>query len=418
LALDAAAMAPLCVLLPLASGALLAWVRLGRAGVAWVSNLAVLAAFAAAVSLLGVQANLVYGTWTAVGSLRVPLGILVDPLSVTFALIITGVGFLIHLYSVGYMAEDRDFARYFSGLNFFVASMLLLVLADSFPLLLVGWAGVGLASYLLIGFWYDRPLAVVAARKAFLINIVGDVAILVAILIMAAGYGRVDYAGVLGAGPLPGGLGVAIALLLLTGACAKSAQLPLHTWLPDAMEGPTPVSALIHAATMVTAGAYLLVRAHALFVPAAQVAAVVGGASCLVAATLAVCQYDFKRLLAFSTMSQVGYMFLGAAVGAAGAAVSHVVTHAFFKALLFLCAGAVMHALGGDEKDLRNMGGLARRMPLTNWTFLASALAIAGFPGLSGFWSKDAVLEALLATGHPWLWVVGVLATPTATPAR
>ena len=337
-------------------------------------------------------------------------GLLLDPLSLIWALIITGVGFLIHLYSIGYMSGDRAFARFFAYMNFFVFAMLTLVLSDNFVGLLVGWGLVGLASYFLIGFWFERPTAVAAARKAFVINVVGDVAMLFAIFIIFAAVGSVSYGDVFAN---PGALGSSLLLAcicLFIGAAAKSAQLPLHTWLPDAMEGPTPVSALIHAATMVTAGVYLVARCWPLWnaSPDAQtIAGTVGGLTALVGALLGSAQWDIKRILAYSTMSQIGYMIMGVGVGAYEGGVAHFFTHAFFKAQLFLAAGLVIHALA-NEQDVRLMGGLRRRMPLAFWAMTVGVLAICGIPGLSGFFSKDAVIFGALEHGHPWLYAIGI----------
>jgi NADH-quinone oxidoreductase subunit L len=396
----------LAVAVPAASALLLASWRMPRGAVVGVGNAAVALAFVLVLAMAaGPRGELPLGLWLGAG-VQVPLGFESDVLSRTFALVTTGVGLLIHAYSGAYMAHDRDLSRYFSGLNLFVAAMLLLVLADGPVLLLIGWAGVGLASYLLIGFWYERAAAVAAARKAFLINTAGDVALMLAIALMVTGTGQTAYAGIF-AGHVPA---TAVAWLLFFAAAAKSAQIPLHTWLPDAMEGPTPVSALIHAATMVTAGVYLLLRFHPVLAAAPAAAegiAVLGGAGCLLAALMATAQRDIKRVLAFSTMSQVGYMFMGAAAGAG--ALSHVVTHAFFKALLFMGAGVVMHALGGEERDLYRMGGLRERLPATSAAMGVAALAMAGFPLMSGYFSKDAILASLWANGHPWLWAVGVV---------
>jgi NADH-quinone oxidoreductase subunit L len=363
-------------------------------------------------------------TWVVSGGLQIDFGLVVDHLSVIMMLIVTGVGFLIHVYSVGYMEDDAGFARFFSFMNLFIFMMSLLVLSDSFLFLLVGWAGVGLASFLLIGFWYTRPSAVAAAQKAFVINVIGDVGLMLAIFLLVGKFNTLNYAATI----LPGatlhfavgdGMTTAIALLLIVAAAAKSAQLPLHIWLPDAMEGPTPVSALIHAATMVTAGVYLVARCHVLFAAAPMALAVVGimgAASALYAATVALFQYDIKRVLAYSTMSQLGYMFMAESVGADSAAIFHLTTHAFFKALLFMAAGGVIHALGG-EQDLRRMGGLRKQLPITFGAFVIGGLALSGIPPLAGFWSKDGILSAILtqatATGaSPWyfaLWAVGVV---------
>ena len=375
-------------------------------------------------------------TWLTAGKLAINVGVLSDPLSVIMLLIVTGVGFLIHVYSVGYMADDEGYWRFFAFLNLFVFAMALLVSADNFLFLLVGWAGVGLASYLLIGFWYTRPAAVAAARKAFVVNVIGDFGLTIAIFILIQHFGTVAYGSILshsyvsnacvGAGSCPHLPGVYIdphlvtvlALLLFVAAAAKSAQLPLHVWLPDAMEGPTPVSALIHAATMVTAGVYLVARTAVIFraaPDALMVVGVIGGVTALFAATIACVQTDIKRVLAYSTMSQLGYMFLGEAAGNFSASIFHLTTHAYFKALLFMCAGAVIHALSG-EQDMRKMGGLKSRMPITFWTFVVGGLALTAIFPFAGFWSKDAILGSVLlrATGsgsYGWyvLYAIGLL---------
>jgi len=338
---------------------------------------------------------------------------LVDPLSIVWMLIITGVGFLIHLYSVGYMAPDKNYRTFFAYMNLFVVAMLLVVMADNFLWLLVGWAGVGLASYLLIGFYYDRRSAVLAARKALIMNVIGDVGIMIAIFLMYAHFGSVAYQDVFSSLSRASVSSLNwIGVFLLVGAVAKSAQLPLQTWLPDAMEGPTPVSALIHAATMVTAGVYLVARAHPIYdhAPiAAGITAAIGGLTALFAATIGTVQYDIKRVLAYSTMSQIGYMMLAVGIGAYAAGAFHFVTHAFFKALLFMAAGIVIHNLSG-EQDIRKMGGLAKRMPFAYWTFLAGTLAIAGIFPFAGFFSKDAVLDQALKLHHPWLQAAGTIA--------
>ncbi|MFN2466180.1 MAG: NADH-quinone oxidoreductase subunit L [Candidatus Dormibacteria bacterium] len=350
-----------------------------------------------------------------------------DPLAAVMTLVVTGVGFLIHAYAAGYMDEenDTDYARFFAHMNLFVFSMLVLVLARNFILLTVGWAMVGLSSYLLIGFYHQRPAAVLAARKAFVMNVVGDVGIVIASLVAFHALGNLSFDALFAAGPLCGGAGShvcnasdhlthseveLVGFFLLVGAVAKSAQVPLHTWLPDAMEGPTPVSALIHAATMVTAGVYLIARFQPLYAnapAAANTAAVLGAVTALMAAALACVQSDIKRVLAYSTMSQVGYMFFAVAIGAEVAGVFHLVTHAFFKALLFLAAGNVIHALGG-EQDMRRMGGLWPAMPVTRWLFLIGTFALAGVVPLSGFFSKDEIISAGLAHGplHPFLGLV------------
>lgn len=336
--------------------------------------------------------------WTVAGSWTVRFGFLADRLSAFMACIVTGVGFLIHLYSVGYMTGEKDFKRFFAYLNLFVFAMLLLVSADNYVLLMVGWAGVGLSSFLLIGFYTERPSAVAAARKAFVVNTIGDVGLMLGTFVIFANTNSVDYANVFSS---PNLINVTnstwvnwAALLLFIGCAAKSAQIPLQNWLPDAMEGPTPVSALIHAATMVTAGVYLVVRSGEIFGRSDLMLAVIpiiGALTAIYAATCALAQTDLKRVLAYSTVSQLGYMFMAAGVGAYQSALFHLLTHAFFKALLFLSAGAVIHGLGG-EQDMRRMGGLGRKMPLARWTFLIGALAISGIPPFAGFFSKESIL--------------------------
>ncbi|GHE10988.1 NADH-quinone oxidoreductase subunit L [Klenkia taihuensis] len=354
-------------------------------------------------------------TFVSTGQLDVSAGLLVDPLSMTFALLITGVGALIHVYSVGYMAHDPGRRRFFAYLNLFVAAMLLLVLGNSFVALYVGWEGVGLASYLLIAFWYTRPAAATAAKKAFVMNRVGDVGLALAIFLMFTQLGTTSYEGVLGsAGLLAGGTVTAIGLLLLLGACGKSGQFPLQAWLPDAMEGPTPVSALIHAATMVTAGVYLIARSAPLFdaAPAAQTVVVVIGAVTIMIGAVAGCAYDdIKKVLAWSTVSQIGYMFLAVGLGPVGyaAGIAHLLTHGFFKAGLFLGAGSVMHGMG-DRTDMRRFGGLATTMKTTFVTFGLGYLALIGFPFLSGYWTKDAIIEAAFDRGGASGWVLGGVA--------
>ena len=352
-------------------------------------------------------------TWfdfISVDKLHVPFAFQIDQLSALFLLIITGVGFLIHLYSTSYMHEEAapHFARYFSYLNLFVFSMLLLVMGANFVILFIGWEGVGLCSYLLIGYWFKNVEFGYAARKAFIMNRIGDVGFLIAIFLMFTRLGSVGFTEVFGrATVLSTGAATAITLLLFVGATGKSAQIPLYTWLPDAMAGPTPVSALIHAATMVTAGIYMIARSHVLYdlAPVSQtVVAVIGVATALWAATIALKQNDIKKVLAYSTVSQLGYMFLGLGVGAYTGAVFHVMTHAFFKALLFLGAGSVIHAMGG-EQDMRKMGGLSRRLPMTHITFLIGCIAIAGIPPFSGFFSKDEILSAAYSKSPIYYWV-------------
>ncbi len=348
----------------------------------------------------------------SVGSLHIPFAFQVDQLSALFLLIITGVGFLIHLYSTAYMHDEvpHHFARYFSYLNLFVFSMLLLVLGANYIILFIGWEGVGLCSYLLIGYWFKHVDYGYAARKAFIMNRIGDLGFLIAIFLMINKYGSVDFADIFGkASGSTTGVVTAITLLLFVGATGKSAQIPLYTWLPDAMAGPTPVSALIHAATMVTAGVYMIARSHVLYdlAPVTQtVVAVIGCATALLAATIALKQNDIKKVLAYSTVSQLGYMFLGLGIGSYGGAVFHVMTHAFFKALLFLGAGSVIHAMGG-EQDMRKMGGLRKFLPSTHLTFLLGCIAIAGIPPFSGFFSKDEILAAAYAK-NPIYYVFGV----------
>ncbi|MGY1712925.1 NADH-quinone oxidoreductase subunit L [Geodermatophilus sp. SYSU D01106] len=354
-------------------------------------------------------------TFVSAGSLDVEAGLLVDPLSATFMLLITGVGALIHVYSIGYMAHDPRRRRFFAYLNLFVAAMLLLVLGDNYVALYVGWEGVGLASYLLIAFWHDRPAAATAAKKAFVMNRVGDVGLAIAIFVMFAQLGTVSYEGVFGGvGALAGGTLTALGLLLLLGACGKSGQVPLQAWLPDAMEGPTPVSALIHAATMVTAGVYLIARSAPIYdlTPTARAVVLAVGAVTLLYGAIVGCAYDdIKKVLAYSTVSQIGYMFLAVGLGPVGyaAAIAHLLTHGFFKAGLFLGAGSVMHAMG-DQVDMRRFGGLARKLPVTFVTFGLGYLALIGFPFLSGYWTKDAIIEAALDRGDWAGWLLGGVA--------
>ncbi len=401
-------------LLPLA-GAIAAWTfgpQLGRAAGALCSAI-VLASFVATCTLFGDATapsamHLTFVTWLP----GFTFGLLLDPLSLLWALIITGVGGLIHVYSIGYMWSDRAVARFFAYLNFFVFAMLTLVLSDNVVGLLVGWGLVGLASYFLIGFWFYKPSAVAAAKKAFVINVFGDVGIMFAVFALFAATGSIAFSDIFAkAGTFSPGLLVTICIALFIGAAAKSAQVPLHTWLPDAMEGPTPVSALIHAATMVTAGVYLVARFAPLYSlsPAVQEGVgVVGAITMVLGAILGCAQWDIKRILAYSTMSQIGYMIMGVGVGAYQAGVLHFFTHAFFKAQLFLTAGLIIHALH-DEQDVRKMGGLRERMPLAFWAMLTGTLAIIGFPFFSGFYSKDAVIYGTLEHGHPILYFAGML---------
>jgi NADH-quinone oxidoreductase subunit L len=353
-------------------------------------------------------------TFIAVDSFHVDFAFLVDPLSVWMMLIVTGVGFLIHVYSIGYMHGDAGFWRFFAYLNLFIFSMLLLVMGDNLVMLFFGWEGVGLCSYLLIGFWYDNRAYGKAARKAFIMNRIGDLGLLLGLFLIFAIFDSFAYADIFARLPvlrLDPAVLTAIGLLLFVGAIGKSAQIPLFTWLPDAMAGPTPVSALIHAATMVTAGIYLVARCHPLYslAPTAlEVMAFVGLLTSLVAGLIALRQNDIKKVLAYSTVSQLGLMFLALGMGAYAAAMFHVTTHAFFKALLFLGAGSVIHALGG-EQDIRRMGGLRKALPLTYWTFLLATLAISGVPLLSGFFSKDEILANVFAgAGSAW-WAMAAL---------
>jgi NADH-quinone oxidoreductase subunit L len=352
-------------------------------------------------------------TWIQAGSFRVDFRMLADPLSSTMILFVTGVGALIHLYAIGYMHGDPRFSRFFAYLNLFAASMLVLVLGSSFLVTFLGWEGVGLCSYLLISFWFERDSAAVAGKKAFVTNRVGDFGFMIAMFLIFSKIGSLDYLVTnRGAEQLSQTTVTAIALLLFVGAMGKSAQIPLHIWLPDAMEGPTPVSALIHAATMVTAGVFLVVRAHVFFDlsdNAGMIVAWVGAATALFAATVAIVQNDIKRVLAYSTISQLGYMFLAAGVGAYSAAIFHMIMHAFFKALLFLAAGSVIHGLH-DEQDMRRMGALRKFMPVTAITFIVGWLAIAGIIPFSGFWSKDSILAKAWIHGDYGLWVVGSIA--------
>jgi NADH-quinone oxidoreductase subunit L len=349
-------------------------------------------------------------TWVVAGSFETAVTAQVDQLSAVMLLVVTGVGFLIHVYSIGYMHGDPGYARFFTYLNMFVFSMVMLVLAGNFLVLYVFWEAVGLCSYLLIGFWYEKKAAADAGKKAFIVNRVGDFGFGLGIMLVWVTFGTLNYAEVFAKADTTVATGtyLAIALLLFMGACGKSAQLPLFTWLPDAMEGPTPVSALIHAATMVTAGVYMVARCHKLFEMAPlslEIVAWVGGLTAVFAATIGLVQTDIKRVLAYSTISQLGYMFVGVGVGAYAAGIFHLVTHAFFKALLFLGAGSVIHGLGG-EQDLRKMGGLAPRMMTTTVTFLIGAFGLAGVPPLAGFFSKDEILASAFHEHRYLLWAL------------
>lgn len=412
----------LLVAAPLVGAALLlcGGKRLDRTG-HWIGTLLAVASFVVGVVLFadmlgkGAEDRALHQhlfSWIPVGGFRADVAFQLDQLSMTFVLLITGVGSLIHLYSVGYMEHDERRRRFFGYLNLFLAAMLLLVLADNYLLLYVGWEGVGLASYLLIGFWQYKPSAATAAKKAFLVNRVGDVGLSIAIMLMFTTFGTFAFGPVLAAtGETGEGKLTAIGLMLLLAACGKSAQVPLQSWLGDAMEGPTPVSALIHAATMVTAGVYLITRSGAIFnaAPDAQTAVVVVGAVTLLFGAIVGCaKDDIKKALAGSTMSQIGYMILAAGLGPIGYAfaIMHLVTHGFFKAGLFLGAGSVMHGMN-DEVDMRRYGGLRKYMPVTFLTFGLGYLAIIGFPGLSGFFSKDKIIEAAFAKGGTEGWLLG-----------
>ncbi len=401
----------ICLLAPLGGAVAItaAGGGISRRTAGWISTLTTFLAFGGAlVAFLGLwaadpadreQVSTAY-TWLAAGDLEVEMQILLDTLSSTMMLIVSGVGGLIVWYSMGYMAGDDEERRYFAYMSLFVFSMLMLVQAGNFLLLLVGWGLVGLASYLLIGFWHHRPEAVAAAKKAFVMNAIGDATFALAAVLLIWETGTLELLGIFeDVDSLSTTTVNLVALGLLGGAVAKSAQIPLHTWLPDAMEGPTPVSALIHAATMVTAGVYLLVRASPIFEAAPDVqhlAAILGAITLLVAGVIALVQWDIKRVIAYSTMSQIGYMFLAAGIGAYGYAIFHLMTHAFFKALLFMSAGLVIHHLGG-EQDIRKMGGLRSVMPRTHLAFLVGSLSLAGIPIFAGFWSKDGIIAAAFA---------------------
>lgn len=370
-----------------------------------------LIAFAALLGLDERTAQTTLWSWVPVNGLQVDMGLLLDPLSATFVLLITGVGLLIHVYSLGYMAHDPRRRLFFAYLNLFVAAMLVLVLGDSYLALFLGWEGVGLASYLLISFWFYVPEYATAAKKAFIANRVGDVGLLLAIFLMFAALGTTSFTGVFGqAELLTAGVATAIGLMLLLGACGKSGQFPLHTWLPDAMAGPTPVSALIHAATMVTAGVYLIARSLPIYEVSDTARLVVGiiGAITLVIGAVIGCVYDdIKKVLAYSTVSQIGYMFLAVAIpGAAAVAILHLLTHGFFKACMFLSAGSVMHGMD-DQVDMRRFGGLRTKMPVTFACMTAGYLAIIGFPLFAGFFSKDLIIEAALDQGGVTGWLMG-----------
>ncbi len=398
--------------------------RLPEQAIGSIASFAVFASFLVAISIffevLGMspasrfQERIVY-TWILSGELSVPVGFLVDPLSLIMMMVVSGVGFIIHVYSIGYMHGEYGYRRYFAYLNLFVFNMLVLVSANNFLLMFVGWEGVGLCSYLLIGYYYEKKSAADAGKKAFVVNRVGDFGFLIGMFLIFTTFGTLDYMDVFAAAPDTlsyGGLMVtAITLCLFIGATGKSAQIPLYTWLPDAMEGPTPVSALIHAATMVTAGVYMVARCSVLYAMAPislETVAVVGGLTAFFAATIGMTQFDIKRVLAYSTISQLGYMFMACGVGAFASGIFHLMTHAFFKALLFMAAGSVMHALAG-ELDMRKMGGLKKYLPYTFFTYLFGTLAIAGIFPFAGFFSKDEILY-LSFMKHPIFWTVGAVA--------
>jgi len=393
---------------------------LSKTLVSWIGSLAILLSFGLSLGIffeLQAAAQKSFFVpifdWIQVGSLHIPFSFLVDPLSSIMLLIVTGIGFLIHVYSSGYMHEDAGFAKFFAYLNLFIFFMLLLVLGSNYVVMFIGWEGVGLCSYLLIGFWFTNGNYASAAKKAFVMNRIGDLGFLLAVFLIYTTFGSVEFAQIFPqAALMPSGTAslVLITILLFVGATGKSAQLPLFTWLPDAMAGPTPVSALIHAATMVTAGIYMITRSNILFTLApftTDIIAVVGLATAIVAALIALTQKDIKKVLAYSTVSQLGYMFLGLGVGAYTGAFFHVITHAFFKALLFLGAGSVIHAMH-HEQDMRSMGGLRKSLPVTFFTMLTGTIAIAGLPPFAGFFSKDEIL-AHVYEHNQTLWVIGVI---------
>jgi NADH-quinone oxidoreductase subunit L len=352
--------------------------------------------------------------WIGVGDFAVSVSALIDPLSSVMLLVVTVVSFLIFVYSNGYMAHDQGLPRFFTWLSLFVFAMLILVMADNYLLMFVGWEGVGLCSYLLIGFWFERPAPYLAAKKAFVMNRIGDWGYTIGIITVFLVFGSMNFLDVfkrLEQGAPAQGVLTLICLALFFGATGKSAQIPLHTWLPDAMEGPTPVSALIHAATMVTSGVYLIARSMPIYAAAGSsltVVGTIGALTAIFAATIALVQFDIKRVMAYSTVSQLGYMFLALGVGAPAAAIFHLATHAFFKALLFLGSGSVIHGLGG-EQDMRKMGGLRRKMPVTFWTMLIAGGALAALPPLAGFWSKDEIVGAAFTNGHLILYAIGIV---------
>src|SRR5580700_9136924 len=356
-----------------------------------------------------------YFTWIQSGTLNIGVDFAVDRLTAIMLMVVTGVGTLIHIYAVGYMDHEGGYYRFFAYLNLFMFFMLVLVLAQNYLLLFVGWEGVGLCSYLLFGFYFTEQFATTAGNKAFIVNRIGDFGFSLAMFLIVRQFGSLDFSKVFDSAkglPVEASIGIltTITLLLLVGATGKSAQIPLYVWLPDAMAGPTPVSALIHAATMVTAGVYMTTRSAALFLHAPNAmdaVAVIGLATAFMAATIGLAQTDLKKVFAYSTISQLGYMFLGVGVGAFSAGIFHLMTHAFFKALLFLGAGSVIHALDG-EQDMNKMGGLAKKLPITYATMLIATLAISALPPFSGFFSKDLILESAYNSGHTGLWILGI----------
>ncbi len=403
--------------------------RLGRKAVSWVGPSAIGLAFLTSI-LIFLELirrppserlfEKVLFDWVVSGSFQTVIGYQIDPLSILMALVVTGVSFFIHIYSVGYMHDDSGYIRYFAYLNLFVFMMLNLILANNFLLMFVGWEGVGLCSYLLIGFWFEKDSASNAGKKAFVVNRVGDFGFILGMFLLFTSLGKhgiwtLDFTEVFSnAAKLDSTTVTAITILFFVGACGKSAQIPLYVWLPDAMEGPTPVSSLIHAATMVTAGVYMVARCNVLYSMAPlsmAIIAIVGVVTAIYTASIGFCQNDIKKVLAYSTISQLGYMFLGVGVGAYSAGIFHLMTHAFFKGLLFLGAGSVMHAMSG-ELDMRKMGALRKKIPVTFWTFFIATLAIAGVPGLSGFFSKDEILWQAFSSshGHFLLWLVAAVA--------
>jgi NADH-quinone oxidoreductase subunit L len=399
----------------------LGWRVLPRTIGGVIGSTSILASFAVSLAIFfetiqGVNTTVVLFDFIQSGNLYIPLAFRVDSLSALFLLIITGIGFLIHVYSTSYMHDDEGMVRYFAYLNLFVFSMLLLVLGDNYLVMFIGWEGVGLCSYLLIGFWFKNKAYTQAAKKAFVMNRIGDLGFLTGMLLILYHFGTLTYTDFFaqiesGTHPVSNSIYNWIALCLFVGAMGKSAQIPLYTWLPDAMAGPTPVSALIHAATMVTAGIYMIARSSILYNMAPDTLQFIGWIGCataLLAATIALKQYDIKKVLAYSTVSQLGFMFMALGMGAYTTAVFHVMTHAFFKALLFLGSGSVIHAMGG-EQDIRKMGGLGKHMPITRTTFLIGCIAIAGIPGFSGFFSKDEILAATFVQ-NPAIYVLGLIA--------